>query len=277
MSFLIFCELIFVHERNSEMKHKAIFIFTVALALAHHIHAQDANTTTECKPKPESKFLVGGGFSSFHLIGGYGGHLKAEYRLGKKLTAGVKGILTNEIWQDYEMPADGLISGIKVDYSGGRAYTLNLQASYYIFGNNQPSGKGGIYASGGFGYTVASMKSNAEATLPVADPGYYKFRSDFGSKNFSCMLALGFDRKFKKGRFYAEVLYSYAIQGSDYHTFSYEKEPSSGKNPDLRFNGYREFEPFPFVNIGYQFYLFGKKSAEDVTGQDIQECPVKIN
>lgn len=257
------------------MKHIAITI--VALSLAHFGYGQDANSTSECKPKPESKFLVGGGFSSFHLIGGFGGHLKAEYRMGKKLTAGVKGILTNEIWQDYEMPADGLGSGIRVDYSGGRAYTLNLQVSYYIFGNNQPSGKGGLYASGGVGYTVARMNSLGESKLPSSDADYFKYRSDFGSEDFSCMLALGFDRKFKKGRFYAEVLYSYAIQGTDYRNFYYEKEASFGKNADFRFNGYREFEPFPFVNIGYQYYLFGKKGSEDAKGQDIQECPVKIN
>lgn len=258
------------------MKPKALIILAVALAGTHGTKGQQAGTA-ECKPLPESRFLIGGGFSSYHLYGGFGGHLKAEYRLGKKFTAGIKGILTNEQWEDYEMPADGIGSGIRVDYSGGRAYALHIQASYYILGNNQPSGKGGIYGSGGVGYTVSRMNSTAEAVLPFSDPAYYKYRSDFGSENFSCMLALGLDRRFRKGRFYAEVLYAYALQGTDYHTFRYEKEPSFGKNQNFRFNGYREFEPFPFVNIGFQYYLFGKKNAENATGQDIQECPVKIN
>ena len=254
---------------------RPFIIILCLIVLANESTAQNA-AGTECKPLKASPFSVGGGFSSFHLIGGYGGHIKLEYRPGKKLVFAAKSILTNNLWEDYELPSDQLGPGMKVDYHSGRALSALLEAEYYLIGNNRPEQKAGIYAGAGLGYNSVFMRSNSVRTAPVTDPAYGKFRNDFGSRDFTCVLSLGFDRKYRKGRFYAEVLYAWAVRGTEYSHYYYDAVPDTGKIPNQHFSGNREFEAFPYVSIGYRRYLRVRNSEAEKSSQDIQECPVKL-
>ena len=120
------------------------------------------------------------------------------------------------------------------------------------------------------------MDGNAAATTTEDHPDFFRYHLAFGSRDFSCMWTAGFERRAGKGKWYAEIISSYAISGTEFRIHHYEKIPSYGKNPDFTFKGNREFDYFPFLNLGYVWYLGSTKVKMEKDNQDIQECPVHV-
>jgi hypothetical protein len=56
-----------------------------------------------------------------------------------------------------------------------------------------------------------------------------------------------------------ELLYSFAITGTEYTNYQFEKQPSGGYLYNLNRSGFRDFESFAFVNLGYRHTLDIKK------------------
>ncbi len=238
--------------------------FPTTLAISSLILLPLLNTaqsvqTNPCLSDSMRTFYLGGGFSAYSVIGGYGGHLQVGYPVGKRFIAELKAVYTGNNWEDYTLPADGSGPGARVDYHSGQVFTVSLGTLGYFIGSRQPEGKGGVYAGAGLGYTSWKMASDVAGLVPVTDSNYYKYRKDFGNRDFSASLSLGGDRKIGTGRIYVELLYSFAITGTEYANYQFEKQPSGGYLYNLNRSGFRDFESFAFVNLGYRHTLDIKK------------------
>lgn len=215
--------------------------------------------TTPCLSDSIGTLFIAAGPSAYSVTGGYGAHVQLGYPVSKRFSTELKAVYTGNRWEDYSLQADPLGPGITNDYHSGKVFTVSLAATGYLIGNRQPEGKGGIYAGAGLGYTSWKMSSTASSQVPVTDSGYYFYNKDFGNRDFSASLTLGADRRTGKGRIYMELLYSFGIAGTEYTDYRYEKKAYWGSLENQTIKGFRHFESFAFINMGYRHTLLLKK------------------
>ena len=235
------------------MKTLKILTFVPSILLTQISFAQESKTNTDASGK---KLILGAGLSSYSVGGGIGGNLKFDYLLNNKLSIGLNSMLSTNVWEDHTyypwFSGDGVL---KVDYHTGNAFAVMATSTFYIFGHNNYESKGGMYASLGLGCAGWKVSETVTSLASVGDSVYYKYDSDFGRKDFSCMIGIGGDRKLGPGRLYIELVNAFGIYGTNYSNYTYEKKPYWRSADNQKNTGFSYIDWVPFLNLGYHFYF----------------------
>jgi hypothetical protein len=222
----------------------AILIFNVASS-----KAQDASSG-------EKKYKLGIGVSPYVFGLGFGGNLKFDYLVNKKLSLGINAMLgTENSWNDYTSPADQYGPGFAVDYYKGNSKAIGLTVNYHVLGENNTNSKFGIYLGSGLSYSSWRKSSTVASLAPTTNSSYYKYDHYFGENNFSLVGTVGFDYKIGKGKAFLEMVNNIQLYGTEFDDFNYLVSPNGGYASSAKYRKAFSLSNIAFINIGYQIYF----------------------